>query len=181
MLMEVMLKHYRLNSRMSHLFGRFYRIPDGIKNGTPNYKGDNVVGVSVLLDDLEMARDCHVRGGMQGGSSSSQGGAVEETPTQSKVIPVNKWGIIFDGFAAKITFSNQLFIFLKESLGNGIVHGFDMIDLATGMSYKYVCVKIYCLQTMMINSGKKFNILLREKIKKLLLHFHHGESFHLFS
>ncbi|KAG5894875.1 hypothetical protein JTB14_023724 [Gonioctena quinquepunctata] len=98
----------RLKSGINHLFGTLYRIPDDITNETSNYRGDNIVGVSVLLDDLEEASDCHVGCEMQCGSSSSQGGAVVETRTQSKVILVHKWGVTFHGNAARCSVNSFL-------------------------------------------------------------------------
>lgn len=102
----------RIRSRIAHILGRLNRIPDEEGDESSQYRGDNIIRVTVFLEELDEVDERIHRGdtakpSVQGGSRNQVG---------SKATPVYKWNLIFDGNASRMSLSS--FLHRVEELKN---------------------------------------------------------------
>lgn len=96
----------RSRSRIFHILGRLSRIPDNVSDELSHYRGDNIIRITALHDDLEEVVEQHRRGDLAGRASHTM--VPTENPVVTKYIPVCKWGIVFDGNTSKLSLSSFL-------------------------------------------------------------------------
>uniref|UniRef100_V5GJP0 Uncharacterized protein n=1 Tax=Anoplophora glabripennis TaxID=217634 RepID=V5GJP0_ANOGL len=85
----------RVCSRINHILGRLIRIPDDISEEISNYRGDNIVIVSALEEEL-----VEIKQRNQLGAASASGPIRPNTVSNyesPKSVPVYKWPIKFSG------------------------------------------------------------------------------------
>lgn len=101
----------RLNSRIKHVFGRLSRIPnDGnASEEQRNFKGDNIIKVTVLQEDLDEIFQKFKNNSSVLNVSGSQPSANNTSFNRSSQM-VCKWGLSFDGSMNK----NQVILFLQR-------------------------------------------------------------------
>lgn len=87
----------RIRSRINHITGRLKRIPENISDDISGYRGDNLIIISTLEDDLEEVMDKHKQGEVNRLNLT----APPEAATTSKCFPVYKLGLKFDGDTTK--------------------------------------------------------------------------------
>lgn len=89
----------RIRSRLNHVFGRLSRFPDDVNDEISNYKGDSIISVSILEDDLEDIINKHKEGEKSDNANlSTISGTIGGEP---RSVPVYKWNITFDGASSK--------------------------------------------------------------------------------
>lgn len=98
----------RIRSRIYHILGRLSRIPDNINEEFSHYRGDNIIRITALQEDLDEVVEKHRLGDLAGRALSTSHGETTENPVVSKSIPVCKWGIVFDGDTSKLSLSSFL-------------------------------------------------------------------------
>lgn len=93
----------RIRSRINHVLGRIGRIPDDVNDDASNFRGDNIIIVSALEEDLAEAIARYTVGeGTSRGAGAIGGNVV------SKSIPVYKWPVKFNGRVDKSSLNSFL-------------------------------------------------------------------------
>lgn len=87
----------RIRSRINHITGRLQRIPEDISDEISGYRGDNLIIIGTLEDDVEEVMEKH----RQGEANRLNLTAPPEAATTSKCFPVYKLGLTFDGDTTK--------------------------------------------------------------------------------
>lgn len=88
----------RIRSRINHVLDRIRRIPENISDDISNYRGDNIIVVSALEEDLSDITERHQRGEELGRATRVHG---TTTADGSKFVSVYKWAIKFSGRSDK--------------------------------------------------------------------------------
>lgn len=95
----------RIRSRINHILGRLIRLPDNTEE-TSNYRGDNIVIVSALEEELvEIQERVQVGQASTAGSVSSN---IVPKVEPSKSVLVYKWPIKFDGTGSVNSFLQRV-------------------------------------------------------------------------
>lgn len=93
----------RIRSRLVHFEGRVRRIPENISEEICAYRGDNLIMVSTLEDELDEIMQQHAQGDISRPSTSTT-----STPATSKSFPVHKWNLTFNGMETKTSVNSFL-------------------------------------------------------------------------
>lgn len=92
----------RICTRLVHIEGRLKRIPDNIGEEVSGFRGDNLIIVASLEDDIREILEKHKQG--------EQGPQLQPTSTTSasKSYPLHKWSLKFDGTTTKFSVNSFL-------------------------------------------------------------------------
>lgn len=86
----------RLQSRLNHVLGRLGRLPDDVNDEISIFRGDNIIVVSALEEDLEEIRERLLKGEETARTSSNNRNTTNNEEVSNSV-PVFKWPVKFNG------------------------------------------------------------------------------------
>lgn len=104
----------RIRSRLKHILGRARRIPEGVSEEVSGYRGDKIIAVTVLEEELDDIVERYRKGAFTEPNNAATNDFAL-TQASSKYIPIHKWSLTFDGSNSK--FSVNAFLERIEELG----------------------------------------------------------------